>query len=248
MAVSSIRQLAHWQMPNIIWQMVIASVILHIVIMFYMLQGFTVSDSEPVLSGHRNIVFKATLETRKTPAIKKTEKIIKPPKQKLVTRTSFPPVSKLKTVKKIEPMLKPVSRVENKTESRIADAKIIEQRTEITASKMINIDAVDDTSVTAQKSYVPPHSDASYLSNPKPFYPRVARRRGMQGMVVLEVEVSIEGLPKKVEIEVSSGFKLLDIAAVETVRGWRFVPAQRNGVAVVASVDVPVRFVLNEAN
>jgi len=243
MVVNSIRQFPGWKMPNIIWQMVVASVILHIVVLFYMLHDVNTSYLEPVVSGQMNIVLKTTLETRKALPVKKPEKIIKQVKVKPHPQTVPRQLKKLKTVKKIEPIFKPVPIVDTKVESREIEEEIIEQHTDTTKSEII-----DDASVTAQKSYVPPRSDASYLSNPKPFYPRAARRRGMQGMVVLEVEVNIDGLPEKVEIEMSSGFTLLDLAAVETVRRWRFVPAQRNGMAVVASVDVPVRFVLNEAN
>jgi protein TonB len=42
----------------------------------------------------------------------------------------------------------------------------------------------------------------------------------------------------------SSGFSLLDQAAVAAVRGWLFEPASRNGFPVAARVEVPVHFVL----
>ena len=111
------------------------------------------------------------------------------------------------------------------------------------------------TSVSAQPSpagpppepaLVPPSSDAAYLSNPRPTYPLAARRRGMQGVVVLGVVVAADGRPQTVLVKRSSGFAVLDEAALQAVRGWRFAPGTRGGRAIDAGVDVPVRFSLGE--
>jgi protein TonB len=45
----------------------------------------------------------------------------------------------------------------------------------------------------APPSYAPPSFGARYLDNPKPAYPMLARRRGLEGTVRLEVRVSAEG-------------------------------------------------------
>jgi len=204
-----------------------------------MLEGFERYDSNPVLSSNMNIVLKTSFEERKEVAAKKTEKIKKPKpvkqaKQKVIEKKKLIPVTRSEVIAETEP--------ESITEPAVEPAS------EISDKHIIEAAEISEIATPVQQSYVAPRSDASYLSNPKPFYPRAARRRGMQGMVILEVEVSIEGLPQKIEIEMSSGFTVLDVAALESVRKWRFVPAQRNGIAVVASVDVPVRFVLNEVD
>lgn len=80
--------------------------------------------------------------------------------------------------------------------------------------------------------------------NPKPEYPFVARNRGYQGRVVLQVDVLPDGTAERVELASSSGYDSLDAAAVRTVRQWRFVPARRNGAPVAAAVTVPVLFKL----
>lgn len=102
------------------------------------------------------------------------------------------------------------------------------------------------TAVAAPEPFSPPRSDADYLHNPRPPYPRLARQQRMQGRVLLEVRVSAEGLPLGVILRSSSGFDLLDQAASEAVRRWRFVPARRGGRAVEALVEIPIRFVLSE--
>ncbi len=79
-----------------------------------------------------------------------------------------------------------------------------------------------------------------------PVYPEVARRRGQQGRVVLEVSVSAEGMPVSVRVVQSSGYPSLDTAAQTAVERWRFVPATRGGAAVSAVAEVPVRFRLTD--
>ncbi|MFN7982405.1 MAG: TonB family protein [Vicinamibacterales bacterium] len=92
----------------------------------------------------------------------------------------------------------------------------------------------------------PPVFDAAYLNNPRPVYPEVAARRGVTGVVLLRVLVSVDGRADKVEVERSSGSRLLDESAIATVQSsWRFTPARRGGLAVAAPVIVPIRFELS---
>jgi len=90
----------------------------------------------------------------------------------------------------------------------------------------------------------PLSSHASYLSNPKPDYPEEARRRRQQGVVLVSVEVGADGRASEVALARSSGFPLLDEAAVQAVRRWMFDPARATGLPVPSRVEVPVRFSL----
>lgn len=84
-----------------------------------------------------------------------------------------------------------------------------------------------------------------YSLNPKPPYPLVARRLGVQGLVLLRVLVRANGSVALVELAHSSGSPLLDSSAIQTVRDrWRFIPAQRQGEPVESWTEVPIRFVL----
>lgn len=98
----------------------------------------------------------------------------------------------------------------------------------------------------AAPQIVEPRFDADYLNNPKPVYPRISRRLGEQGKVVLRVHVLPNGLPDEVTIQTSSGVPRLDQSALETVRKWKFVPARQSGDAVAAWVIVPIAFNLKE--
>lgn len=86
--------------------------------------------------------------------------------------------------------------------------------------------------------------DAAYLNNPAPLYPPLSRRLGEEGTVLLRVAVSVEGRATSVGVEKTSGSARLDKAALAAVTHWRFVPAQKNGVAEASQVDVPIRFSL----
>lgn len=97
-------------------------------------------------------------------------------------------------------------------------------------------------SVPAAPSYSPPSFGAAYLDNPKPSYPLIARRRGVEGTVKLDVRVSAEGIPTAVKVRESAGHEALDEAAMVAVWHWKFKPAQRGGMPVEASVVVPIRF------
>lgn len=90
----------------------------------------------------------------------------------------------------------------------------------------------------------PPLFNAAYLNNPPPSYPLMAKRRGEQGRVVLRVHVSAEGHAMHVHVHTTSGHELLDNAALEAVRRWRFVPAKQGDATVAAWVLVPMVFSL----
>jgi protein TonB len=94
--------------------------------------------------------------------------------------------------------------------------------------------------------FVPPRPISYAAGDAPPEYPEEARERGWQGRVVLHVEVSPAGLPQDVRVSASSGYDMLDQAALRAVRGWRFVPAMRGGVPVAGAVNVPVQFRLAE--
>lgn len=80
-----------------------------------------------------------------------------------------------------------------------------------------------------------------------PEYPRRARLAGIEGEVVLEVIVDRYGRVTS-DIEVVSAVPELARAAITAVQRWRFKPARdRQGTAVAVLMEVPVRFVLNEA-
>ena len=83
------------------------------------------------------------------------------------------------------------------------------------------------------------------IRNTPPIYPETARRAGWEGRVTVRVEVSADGSPISVALQKSSGYGVLDQAALRAVKSWRFQPRTMGGVAMAGMVDVPVNFTLS---
>lgn len=82
--------------------------------------------------------------------------------------------------------------------------------------------------------------------NPPPRYPWQARLKGWEGTVLVRAWVSQEGKVVSVHIQRSSGYPTLDEAALQSIRAWKFRPAQRGGRRLAAVVEVPVTFRLDD--
>jgi periplasmic protein TonB len=83
----------------------------------------------------------------------------------------------------------------------------------------------------------------SLLREVRPDYPEDARRRSIEGDVVLEIVVRHDGSVGDVRVLHGLGDSL-DQRAVQAVRQWRFAPARRRGEPVDVLVEVSVEFKL----
>jgi protein TonB len=140
----------------------------------------------------------------------------------LVEAVQAPPVAE--DILPPKPIEKPVEikkPVENKKQVIVKIQKA--------ASKVINIKA-----------------DPDYFKNPPPEYPEFARQMRQEGLVMLSVDVNSAGMPIKVEIKQSSGYRLLDQAAVKAVSHWKFQPGRLGDIPVESRVTVPIRFQLEK--
>ena len=82
------------------------------------------------------------------------------------------------------------------------------------------------------------------VSRVEPDYPYAARLQGIEGQVLLEAIVDRNGRIEA-EITVLKSVAMLDKAAIEALRQWRFTPGRdANGQTVRVIVEVPIRFVL----
>ena len=98
--------------------------------------------------------------------------------------------------------------------------------------------------IAIQSDASAPKYAALALGNQLPKYPYAARRRGMEGKVVIEAIVDRVGSVATATVVVSSGHSLLDRAALSAVKRWTFHPARRRGRAVGATVAVPITYAL----
>lgn len=81
----------------------------------------------------------------------------------------------------------------------------------------------------------------SLLREVKPNYTEDARRRGIEGDVVMEIVVRRDGTVGDVRVMQGLGYGL-DERASSAVRQWRFSPARRRGAPVDVMVEVAMEF------
>jgi protein TonB len=76
----------------------------------------------------------------------------------------------------------------------------------------------------------------------RPRYPDLARRAGIEGQTVVKALVDIDGSIIDVQILKSSGNQMLDQAALEAARNWKFSPAKQRDKFVRVYVSIPISF------
>ena len=75
-----------------------------------------------------------------------------------------------------------------------------------------------------------------------PVYPAVAQRARVEGVVILEAVIDAQG--RVASVHVLRSIALLDQAAVDAVKQWRFTPALLNAEPVPVVMTVTVNFTL----
>lgn len=82
------------------------------------------------------------------------------------------------------------------------------------------------------------------VSSIKPNYPFRARKRGLEGVVVLDVVVSKWGETVSCLVIDSSGYNDLDNAAEKTILSSKFYPGTMNGEDVESTLRISIRFLI----
>lgn len=200
---------------------------------------FSLNPSRPTISpGHvakkRMIEISLSETPRPNPPSPKLENI---PKKEAETKRVARPRSKLKPKPKSKPQ-------PNKPEPPVEDLFMPEDVMEKDQADFQEQEAEEESKKSENVQRREEETPTAYLQNPKPRYPTIARRRGIEGVVLLRVEVLPDGTVDKIEVKRSSGYRILDQSALRTIKKWRFLPATRGGVPVRGWINVPVRFEL----
>ena len=184
------------------------------------------------------------------PAIKRPDIVQKRPepirKSKEIKRTTEPvprkPVKSL-VASKPEPLIKPEPLV--KPEQHEVAEKPPDLRPDL-AENIFDEGVVEETEemVSISPKNVVREARPIYRKNPPPGYPKLARKRGYQGTVILEVLVDRKGRAADLRIFTSTGYPILDRVAMESVKNWLFEPGMRGNKKVEMWVRVPIRFQL----
>ena len=77
-------------------------------------------------------------------------------------------------------------------------------------------------------------------------YPRLSRRNGEAGRVMVRVYIDTAGLPRNVQVSASSGHARLDDAAIAAVQKARFRPYTQNGQPTAGWAAIPINFELEK--
>ena len=159
------------------------------------------------------------------------------------------PLKKVKPDSKVENQKKPKKKTVSKPKNRIEPIK----KVEVKESKQVKEQSMVRNS-TARQAIEPAANfelsapivvqNVAYVDKKicTPKYPRVSRKRGERGRVLVRVFINRDGSSEKVEIEQSSGFSRLDEAAMNSAKKCRFIPAKRNGKPVKTLATIPYTF------
>lgn len=78
------------------------------------------------------------------------------------------------------------------------------------------------------------------IQDRQPVLPETARQAGVRGVVILEITIGPDGAVN--DAKILNSIPLLDQAALDAVRGWRYEPTLLNGTPVPVIMTVTVNF------
>ena len=214
------------------WRVTGAVLLAHVAVAWLLMQGLI---SHPPTTGEvDNVIMASVVMDMPAPPAPKPQPVqVKPQAQS----KTLP-----KTMPAVQPQLQPSPVV---TQAAPSEAAPVVPAAAPTAAAAPAAAGHQRPNTTPSPVVSLPSSDADYLNNPAPAYPRMSRRQGEQGTVVLRVFINTEGRAEKAELRTSSGYSRLDEAALATVQRWRYVPGKRAGVPEAMWFNVPIRFVLD---
>ena len=204
---------------------------------------FTLMDNQKI-----NLMFIPQIEITKAQDLTKiTEAKFKPIPSETKTKTKTKSVKKKKTMKNLPEETKKDNDMEESIE--IQDSVLInnDPRSKLVESfedvktPPNNYPQTKDFSMKLIKTRARIGSD---LTQCKPNYPRVSKRRGEQGTVILRFLINEKGRAEKAEIKQTSGYTRLDNAAKAGLFSCKFIPASENGVFIKDWAVIPYVFQL----
>ncbi|USD66796.1 energy transducer TonB [Vibrio sp. SCSIO 43136] len=182
------------------------------------------------------------VEKQSTPVKKKAVT----PEKKVVAQKPKPAPRKV-TKKKTNEEPKPTTKKQAKPKP---EPKKLEKPKSVAKKDDTNVPKTEETPVTHAQSGAnaknPVVENPEFKTRPvQPNYPRLARKRGIEGVATYEIWLDEDGRQIKQVLMDSSGTKMLDKAALKAIKQWQFSPHQINGISVAHRVLIPVRFSLD---
>jgi len=192
-----------------------------------------------------------TAEKKSTPEPPTPQEVAPPVKTKPAQTAPLPP--KKVVEKKPKPKVKPE---QPNTKAQTPKKKAVKPKPKI--EKKPPTDTVKKPSQVAQRQAPPQEVNQGVSSTPvlvtkpsfaarpsPPRYPRMARKRGIQGVAIYEIWLDEDGNQTKQALVSSSGALMLDKAALDAIKKWKFSAHTVNGKAIAHRIQIPVRFKLD---
>lgn len=194
--------------PTSVILFVLTSILVHTLLagIAFRSGAFTSDNIESIPTKTINVLL--TEPTPVKPITPIQQPIIEEVKKKIVTQAPAPKKVAQKTVQKAKKKPKPV-----KKEAVVTEQKPIASPLPTPVKKPIVFSS-------PQPSY-----------QPKPIYPGLARRRGIEGIVIFEISVANNGHINNAFIIQSSGSSALDKAALKAIKTWRFPASKFNSLS-----------------
>ena len=121
--------------------------------------------------------------------------------------------------------------------------KLVENAIDDRSAKQSNI--VQKTQIK-DISYSPNLYKIGSKNNPIPPYPRMAKLRNYQGVVKVMAIVDYQGKIIEINLQQSSGYNILDNAAIKTIQNWSFDLKKHNlPLTAYYKILIPINFQIN---
>jgi TonB family protein len=130
----------------------------------------------------------------------------------------------------------------NLTKVKILEEKIV-KKTEVKQNSLSNKADNIKKDKPKENSYIPTTTEVKLKGDKTPpHYPNRALKLGQEGKVLVEVLLDKDGKQIKQEVINSSGYVLLDKAALEAIKKWSFLPHKLQGENSKAFIQIPIEF------
>jgi protein TonB len=94
----------------------------------------------------------------------------------------------------------------------------------------------------------PTKLEITYKPDISNYYPESARRDGQEGRAQVKICINVSGKVDSAEVVTSSGFPILDEAAIKVGKAFRFKPPTQEGKPVSTCPVLPVKFELHASS
>ncbi len=126
-----------------------------------------------------------------------------------------------------------------------AESEVIEEAVETIAITEFQEDIIRTMPTGPEIEIVPYYKvevKPKPINIPKPRYPELARKAGIEGNTVIKALVDIDGSIIDAQVLKSSGNQMLDQAALAAARKAKFTPAKQRDKYVRVWVSIPINF------